>query len=85
VGNQRVTVRTLPDGSKVNHYPPDERHPQGKMVLIHDHSPLKARHDAMLADKKRRHKVLKAVHTTRIAFKKAKQKANGWPAEKSPI
>lgn len=34
MGEKRISVRTLPDGTKVRHHPPDERHPDGKMVLV---------------------------------------------------
>jgi hypothetical protein len=34
MGKTRVTVRTLPNGDQVTHYPPDDDHPEGRMVLI---------------------------------------------------
>lgn len=34
MGNQRPSIRTLSDGYKVTHHPPDDKHPEGKMVLL---------------------------------------------------
>ncbi len=37
MGKSKVTIRTLSSGEKVHHYPPDDDHPDGRMVLIpHD-------------------------------------------------
>lgn len=40
MGKTRVSVRTLPSGERVRHYPPDDEHPEGKMVLIQDEDTL---------------------------------------------
>lgn len=34
MGNSRVSIRTLANGEKVYHYPPDEEFPEGRTVLI---------------------------------------------------
>lgn len=34
MGMKRVSVKTLSDGTRVQHHPPDEKHPEGRMVLI---------------------------------------------------
>ena len=34
MGKKRVSVKTLSDGTKVTHHPPDDQHPEGRMVLI---------------------------------------------------
>lgn len=85
MGDKRVSVRTLPSGEQVNHYPPDERHPDGKQVLIPGPSPLKARLLAARAHRKLRHGAIHQGHLERIKVKVALQKAKGVPAEKSPI
>lgn len=56
MGKTKVTVRTLSSGERVHHYPPDEDHPDGRMVLIpHDEladaiMEQRAEHDASLSD-----------------------------------
>lgn len=85
MGDKRPSVRTLPSGEKVMHHPPCEEHPEGKLVLIRDCSPLRDKLDEMLGDHQERHDELKAIHGQRIAAKQAVQQAKGLPAEKSPI
>lgn len=83
MGDKRVSIRTLPSGEKVHHHPPDDKHPEGKMVLIRETSPLRDRLEAALEDNQRRHEDLQAKHTERIEAKKAEQAAKGLPPEKS--
>lgn len=85
MGEKRVSIRTLPSGERVNHFPPDERHPEGKQVLIRDGSPLKDRLIARRSHRKLRHGAIHQGHIDRIKVKVASQKAKGLPAEKSPI
>jgi hypothetical protein len=40
MGQTRVSIRTLPSGEKVYHYPPTEEFPEGRTVLINDESAL---------------------------------------------
>ena len=85
MGEKRVSIRTLSDGTTVRHSPPDDLHPEGRMDLIRETSPLReeltARHD----DNKTRHEELQAIHNERIARKKAIHAAKGLPPEKSPL
>lgn len=85
MGDKRVSVRTLPSGEQVNHYPPDPRHPDGKQVLIPGPSALKERILAARSHRKVRHLAIHQGHIDRIKVKVASQKAKGLPAEKSPI
>jgi hypothetical protein len=85
MGNKRSSTRTLPDGYSVRHSPPDAEHPEGRMDLIRDRSPLRERLDAALEDNQRRHAELKARHTERVEFKKVAQRAKGLPPEKSHL
>lgn len=83
MGDKRVSVRTLPDGSKVHHHPPDDSHPEGKQVLIPGPSALKARLEAQLEDNERRHRQLQQRHVDAIDAKKARQRDRGLAPEKS--
>lgn len=85
MGDKRISVRTLPSGEKVWHHPPDAAHPEGKMVLIREHSPLRERLHAAREENRRRHHELKRHHTHRIAHKRSAQIAKGTPPEKSPV
>jgi len=85
MGDKRISIRTLPDGSKVRHHPPDAAHPEGKMVLVRDRSPLREKLAANHHHNRRRHAELQQDHHDRAEFKRAQQRANGVPAEKSPI
>jgi hypothetical protein len=85
VGDKRISIRTLPSGERVNHFPPDDRHPDGMLVLIRDHSALKDRLLAARPKRKLRHEAIHAGHIDRIKVKVANQKAKGLPPEKSPI
>lgn len=82
MGEKRPSIRTLPSGERVTHHPADEVHPDGKMVLIRDGSPLKDRLDANLAENKRRHEELKASHADRVETKRADQQDKGLAPEK---
>lgn len=83
MGDKRISTRTLPSGERVHHFPPDEQHPEGKMVLLRETSPLRDRLEAQLEDNQRRHEALQAVHMERIEAKKSDQAAKGLPPEKS--
>ena len=85
MGAKRPSIRTLPSGERVWHHPPDDAHPEGMMVLIRDHSPLKRRHDARLHHHRARHEEIKAIHGQRLHAKIADQRAKGVPPEKSPF
>ena len=85
MGEKRVSIRTLPSGERVRHSPPEAQHPQGRMYLIRDSSPLRDMLDAQLEQDKARHEELKAVHAERIAVKKQMQQAKGLSPEKSVI
>lgn len=83
MGEKRASIRTLDSGEKVRHFPPDDQHPEGKMVLLRETSPLRDRLEAALEDNQRRHEALQAAHMERIETKKADQAAKGLPPEKS--
>lgn len=85
MGEKRVSVRTLPSGEKVLHHPPDDAHPDGKMVLIRDSNAATAALEATMDEFTERHDELKQAHFDRIETKKAAQRAKGLPAEKSPF
>lgn len=75
MGKTRVSVRTLPSGEKVHHYPPDEDHPEGKMVLIPQNAvaaELDTRRDRQ-ADAIRD---LRTAHHAKVSIKKAAEAAN---------
>lgn len=85
MGDKRTSVRTLPDGYQVTHSPSDTAHPEGRMDLIRNRSPLRERLAATRAAKEKRHDAIKQRHLKRIEVKKLRQKAKGLPPEKSPI
>lgn len=85
MGDKRPSIRTLPDGSKVMHHPPDKHHPEGRLTLIRERSVLKDRHDERLGHHRHRHAALKAHHERRIYSKKTDQEAKGVPGAKSPF
>lgn len=79
MGTKRISIRTLPDGSKVKHHPPDEQHPDGKLVLIRETSPLRDRLEAQMEDNERRHRQLKDRQARRLQAKKDRQQNKGRP------
>lgn len=85
MGDKRVSTRTLPSGETCLHHPPDDQHPDGKLVLVRDCSPLRDKINDTRDEKKSRHDDLNAVHEVRINNKLARHKAKGLPPEKSPI
>lgn len=85
MGDKKISIRTLPSGERVTHSPPDDLHPEGRMDLIADVSPLRDRLNAAREDHQARHAELKVTHTEAIALKKADQQAKGLPEEKSAI
>lgn len=85
MGEKRVSIRTLDDGTMVRHSPPDDEHPEGRMDLVTETSPLREELLVRRDDNKARHEELKAIHEQRIAARKAAQREKGLPAEKSPI
>ena len=82
MGEKRESIRTLDNGSKVRHFPPDEQHPHGKMILIQESSPLKDRLEARREDNQRRYEQLQAQQSERIQVKKDRQSEKGLPNEK---
>lgn len=85
MGDKRVSVRTLDDGTVVRHFPPDDEHPDGRMDLIRESSPLREELISRQDDNKARHEELKAIHAERIAAKRQAQAAKKLPPEKSPL
>jgi len=85
MGEQRVSIRTLDDGTVVRHSPPDDEHPEGRMDLVTETSPLREELVGRRDDNKARQEELRALHAKRIADKKAAQAARGLPPEKSPL
>lgn len=76
MGAKQVSIRTLPSGEKVRHYP------DGKQVLIRERSPLRDRLNARLPFAKARHAELKAKHQHRVAAKRSRALSRGMPPEK---
>lgn len=85
MGEKRISKRTLDSGEQVIHHPPDDQHPEGKMVLVRTGSPLRERLDAALEDNQTRHAEIHQAHADRIEAKKVAQFDRGLPSEKSPI
>lgn len=79
MGDKRVSVRTLPDGSKVSH------HPDGTQKLIRGRSPLRERLAGKRDHKKRQHDQIHAENLRRVEAKKQCQSHQGLPPEKSNI
>jgi hypothetical protein len=85
MGNQRTSIRTLPDGYKVRHYPPDELHPEGMQVMLPGQSPLCERLNSSLsADMATQQDICYAMWD-RVEAKQAAQRAAGLPPEKSVV
>lgn len=85
MGDKRVSKRTLSDGLTALHYPPDDQHPEGKLVLLRDSSPVRDHLNERHEHHQARHEDLKATHTGRTEVKIARGQAKGLPHEKSPI
>ena len=85
MGEKRVSTRTLPDGTVVRHSPPDDEHPEGRLDLIRETSPLRDELVNRQRVNKARQEELRAIHAERIARKKAIHAAKGLPPEKSPL
>jgi hypothetical protein len=86
MGDKRVSIRTLPSGEKVRHYPPDEAHPEGKMMLTADTpSPLCERLDNAIPGCMTRQGEQQAALQARIAIKQAAEQAAGVPPEKTVV
>jgi hypothetical protein len=82
MGAKKVTIRTLPDGSKVYHHPPDRLHLDGKQVLIRERSPLRDRLNHRLPFDRARHAELKAKHKNKVVAKRQRALSRGMPPEK---
>jgi hypothetical protein len=85
MGNKRPSIRTLPDGYKVRHLPPDEAHPDGKMMMLGGQSPLTQRLDDAAPANLAAQQVLDKAMQARITVKQALQRAKGLPPEKSHV
>lgn len=83
MGEKRESIRTLPSGERVRHFPADEDNPDGKMVLITDVSPMRERLEAEREEKSARHAELKKKHAAALAAKQAAMAAgDAVPPEK---
>lgn len=71
MGDKRPSVRTLPDGYRVTHHPPDEAHPDGKMVLLRGQSRLRQRMREAHPEHRKAHKQLADRHTELVERKRA--------------
>ena len=75
-------TRTLPDGYLVTHYPPDDKHPEGKMVLQPGQSRLRAR----LLEAHPGHRISHAAKQIRkqklVDWRRERMRRRGVPAEK---
>jgi hypothetical protein len=82
MGDKQISIRTLPDGTRAHHHPPDQLHPDGRLVLIQENSPMRAhldsRHDHHKVEQERLHD----VHRQQLADKKAALVRGGVPASK---
>lgn len=82
MGDKRISVRTLPDGSKAYHHPPDDAHPDGKLVLITESGADPAGDPEEFAARRAE---LKQAYQDAIDTKRASERAKGVPPEKSPF
>ena len=71
MGDKRPSVRTLPDGYQVTHYPPDDKHPSGKMVLCAGQSRLRERLLAAHPAHREAHTKIKERHYKLVERKRA--------------
>jgi hypothetical protein len=86
MGAKRVSVRTLPSGEKVTHYPPDDAHPEGKMVLLSaPENNLRQRLADQLPTNRAECDRIKQELFDRIEVKRTAQEEHGVPPEKSAI
>lgn len=82
MGEKQESIRTLPTGEKVRHFPPDKRHPLGKMVLIRTESPVRVKLNRKLSEHKLRADGLRAAHRRKLEFKHKLMDKKGFPHEK---
>jgi hypothetical protein len=85
MGNKRPSVRTLPSGERVTHYPPDPEHPKGKMVLLRENSSLRDTLNASATEDQAACNALWYAQQERIEAKQEAQKVAGLPPEKSVV
>ncbi len=69
----------------MEHHPPDDAHPGGRMNLIRETSPLREQLEASLSENRARHQALTQALLDRIDVKKVAQDDKGLPPEKSAI
>lgn len=82
MGEKRPSVRTLSDGYKVQHLPPSDEHPEGKMILLPGQSRLRQRLLDGHVEHHQAHQELRQRHEDRINQRREKMARNGVPPEK---
>lgn len=75
MGKNRVSVRTLPSGEQVRHYPPDEDFPEGRTVLINTGSALISELDARRDQNEESLRDLRVISQAKVKAKKAAEEA----------
>lgn len=76
MGEKRISTRTLADGYRVTHHPPDDKHPKGKQVLCPGQGRLRERLLAVHDDHRETCRQLRERHHELIARKRASLAAN---------
>jgi hypothetical protein len=77
MGKSRVSIRTLSTGERVRHYPPDDYHPEGRMVLIREEgSVLDPLLNQCRADNEQAVGDLHTIAKARADLKRASEAAN---------
>jgi len=83
MGETDPVIETLPDGYHVRRFAPDASHPQGKVVLLADRSPLREKLQAEQGARWVRHQELQECQCRRLDTKRASLTGHpAVPAEK---
>lgn len=86
MGATRVSTRTLPDGYRVFHHPPDDRHPEGKQVLCPGQSRAREKLLAIEEDNKAASAAKRHHHQRKVHRKRASMAAHpAVPPSKRPF
>lgn len=85
MGKKRVSYRTLPDGIRARHTPPDEQNPGGRLEIVREGSPLRERILARRPLVKSMLSDIRENHRKRVDFKLALQRKGDVPPDKTPL
>ena len=83
MGKTRITRRTLPGGEHVLHHPPDDEHPEGKMVLCTpETNGLQQHFDCCRDDNQAKMDALRQAHQASVAALREAHDKGGVPGSK---